>query len=72
MHLKVTKSDHSFDVHVAERPDSPALGKGSNISEALGNFMLQYQSQVGITIEADASAQHAELTRPDRDRKKGE
>lgn len=63
MHLKISKSECSFDVYVVERPGSPPVGKGSSIAEALGNFMLQYQGQLGVTIEAYASAQLAERVR---------
>lgn len=44
-------------------PGSPPVGKGGSIAEALGDFMIHYQEELGIQIEVDATAQQAELER---------
>lgn len=44
-------------------PGSPPVGRGANIKEALGDFLIHYQEQLGIKIEIDATAEQAERDR---------
>lgn len=60
MNLKVTKAEHSF---VCRDGDGPLVVQGNSIAEAVGNFVLRYQELLGLTIQADESAQRAERVR---------
>lgn len=48
-----------LEVDPVEFPGSPAVGRGSTIEEALGNFLICYQKELGLEITVDESAQKA-------------
>lgn len=57
----------SFEADPVDRPGACAVGRGRSIVEALGNFLLAYQEELGITIEIDESAKKSELNRRARE-----
>jgi hypothetical protein len=63
--MKIVIKDHggSIEVDPVELPGSPAVGRGSTIAEALGNFLICYQKELGLEIEVDDSAKKAEKKR---------
>lgn len=59
-----TKREYGeFIAEPVDLPGSPLVGKGANIKEALGDFLIHYQEQLGITIDVDATAEQAECDR---------
>jgi predicted RNase H-like HicB family nuclease len=52
-----------LEVDPVELPGACAVGRGNTIEEALGNFLIAYQKELGLDIEVDASAQKAENKR---------
>jgi hypothetical protein len=63
--MKIVIKDHggSIEVDPVELPGSPPVGRGSTIAEALGNFLICYQKELGLEIEVDDSAKKAEKKR---------
>jgi hypothetical protein len=63
MRVKISKRGTRFEADPVELPGSPPVGKGASIAEALGDFLIHYQKELGITIEVDATAEQAERER---------
>jgi hypothetical protein len=64
--MKIVIKSHgpgSIEVDPVELPGTCAVGRGKNIEEALGNFLICYQKELGLDIEVDKSAQNAEKKR---------
>lgn len=64
--MKIVIKSHgpgSIEVDPVERSGSPYVGRGKTIEEALGNFLICYQKELGLEIEVDKSAQKAEKKR---------
>lgn len=57
----------SFEVDPVEKPGSPAVGRGRSIVEALGNFLIAHQVELGLEIEVDESAKKSEQNRRARE-----
>jgi len=52
-----------FVVDPIDMPGSPAVGVGATMVEALGDFAICYQTELGLDIVVDESAQAAENQR---------
>lgn len=63
MRIVVKREFEEFVANPIDLPGSPPVGKGANIQEALGNFMIHYQEQLGIKIQIDETAEQAEIDR---------
>jgi hypothetical protein len=63
MRIKVSKTQEGFLVDPVSEPGSPAVGRGETMKEALGDFLIHYQSKLGLTIDLDGSALDAEHAR---------
>jgi hypothetical protein len=61
--IKISKSYGFIEVDPVDLPGSPPVGRGRTIPEALGDFLIHYQNQLGLQIEVDESAREAELAR---------
>lgn len=53
----------SFEADPVDRPGSPSVGRGRTMLEAYGNFLIQYQHELGLRIVVDSSAWDAEERR---------
>lgn len=53
----------SIEVDPIERPGACAVGRGKTIEEALGNFLICYQKELGLEITVDKTAKKAEKKR---------
>lgn len=68
--MKIVLRKHgprSFEVDPVEKPGSPAVGRGRTMLEALGNFLICYQKELGLNIVVDESAQASERQRRRRE-----
>lgn len=63
MKIKVTKRGGQFVADPVELAGGPVVGKGESITEALGDFLIHYQGQLGVSIEIDETAEQAERER---------
>jgi hypothetical protein len=64
--MKVVIKSHGkgqIEVDPVELAGSPTVGRGKTIEEALGNFLISYQKELGLDITVDESAQKAENKR---------
>jgi hypothetical protein len=64
--MKIVIKSHgegSIEVDPVELPGMPPVGRGKTIEEALGNFLIAYQKELGLEISVDASAKKAEKKR---------
>jgi hypothetical protein len=64
--MKIVIRSHgknSIEVDPVEKPGACAVGRGKTIEEALGNFLICYQKELGLEITVDESAQKAENKR---------
>jgi hypothetical protein len=64
--MKIVIKSHgrgSIKVDPVELPGSPSVGHGKTIEEALGNFLIAYQKELGLDIVVDESAKKAEKKR---------
>jgi hypothetical protein len=52
-----------LEIDPVELPGSPSVGRGNTIEEALGNFLIAYQKELGLDSEVDESAKKAEKKR---------
>jgi len=57
----------SYEVDPVELCGSPSVGRGQTMLEALGNFLICYQKELGLDIVVDGSAQAAEKERRRRE-----
>lgn len=65
MVIKILR-ENSRTIMVRPDPEPPGLypvGRGDTIIEALGNFLIQYQKELNLTIEVDSSAVPDEMAR---------
>lgn len=65
MKIKISKDRYSsgFVADPVDEPGSPPVGRGTTITEALGDFLVHYQAELGVEIEVDESAVAAEQAR---------
>ena len=63
MKVKISKRGNCFEADPVEMPGSPPVGRGNSIKEALGDFLIHYQQQLGVDFEVDKSAAEAEQVR---------
>lgn len=63
MKICIKREYGEFIAEPVEQPGSPPVEKGANIKEALGDFLIHYQEELGIKIEVDATAEQAECDR---------
>jgi hypothetical protein len=54
---------HSFEADPVDRSGSPRVGRGRTLLEAYGNFLIQYQDELGLKLVVDSSAWDAENRR---------
>lgn len=57
----------TFEVDPIEKPGMPKVGRGRTMKEALGDFLINYQDELGIKLELDTSAQRTEQRRRQRE-----
>ena len=69
MRVVLSKQGDSFLVDPVDKPGSPRVGRGRTMLEAYGNFLIQYQDELGLLIEVDPSGQAAEDRRRSKARK---
>ena len=67
MKLKLLKDKDYFTIDPVQLPGSPPVGKGQSMRAALGDFVHQYQKELGIEIEVDHSAWRSEIGRRRRE-----
>lgn len=65
--IEIRKGDNQFVVDPTNLPGCPILGRGRTLQEALGNFLIAYQKELGLTINVHESAQPAEQARRRRE-----
>lgn len=63
MKIRISKQGDSFVADPVDKPGMPAVGRGATIAEALGDFLIHYQKDLGLQIELDESAERAEAAR---------
>jgi hypothetical protein len=63
MKVKISKRGDSFEADPVDFPGSPPVGRGGSIAEALGDFVIHYQNDLGLEIQVDTSAEQSELKR---------
>lgn len=63
MKIKISKTVDGFVADPISEPGSPPVGRGSTIAEALGDFLIHYQTQLGLIIDIDSTAHNAENDR---------
>lgn len=61
--IKISKTEDGFVADPVSEPGSPPVGRGGTITEALGDFLIHYQAQLGLIIDIDSSALDAENAR---------
>jgi hypothetical protein len=60
MRVQVSKQGDTFVVDPVDLSGSPKIGRGTTLVEALGNFLIAYQKELGLEFEIDPTAQAAE------------
>jgi len=63
MKIRISKESNGFVVDPVDLPGSPVVGRGETAGEALGDFLIHYQAQLGIEIEVHDSAATVERLR---------
>jgi hypothetical protein len=63
MKLMVRQQNGRFEVDPVNLTGSPKVGRGATLLEALGDFLILYQGELGLVLDVDASAQAAEQQR---------
>lgn len=63
MKVRISKRGTRFEVDPVGMPGSPPVGKGDSVAEALAEFVIFYQTRLGIEIEVDPSVSDAEQQR---------
>lgn len=63
MKILIRQRGDRFEADPVNLPGSPAVGKGATIVEALGDFLISYQQDLGLEIEVDETAKAAEQQR---------
>ena len=61
--VRVSKDGSGFVADPIRRPGSPRVGRGNTLLEALGDFLIGYQTELGVVIEIAPTAQEAENER---------
>ena len=69
MKLTITKSESGkyFVVEDLSLPGSPALGRGRTMKEAMGDWLINNQREMGIVFDPVGAAWQTELRRRRRD-----
>ena len=63
MKVVIKAEGERFVVDPVDKSGSPAVGRGASMVEALGDFVICYQTELGLDIVVDESAQAAENQR---------
>ena len=63
MKIQISKEGEGFVADPIEKPGSPMVGRGVSIEDALGNFLINHQNELGLELVLHPSAQPAELKR---------
>lgn len=63
MKVLIRRRGNQFEADPVDLPGSPPVGRGATIIEALGNFLISYQHDLGLEIEVDETAKAAEQQR---------
>lgn len=63
MRVVIKAEGERFVVDPVDKSGSPAVGRGASMVEALGDFVICYQTELGLDIVVDESAQAAENQR---------
>jgi hypothetical protein len=58
--LKIAKEGDQFVVDEPAAPGLPYVGRGRTMLQAVGNWLINNQNNVGVEFEVDRSAQPAE------------
>jgi hypothetical protein len=67
MVLTISKQGKYFMVDDRSKPGSPLVGYGRSIKEAIGDYALNHQHELGIKFDVDDSALPAEQRRRRRE-----
>jgi hypothetical protein len=65
--IKISKVMERFCVEPVGAPGTPKVGWGRTMAEAFGSFLCNYQKELGLEIEVDATALPAETARRKRE-----
>ncbi len=61
--LTISKEGSLFTVDEPGRPGSPPVGRGRTMMEAFGNYLINNQAYLGLTIKVDTTADATEQRR---------
>jgi len=67
MKIRIINHGRSFEIDPYEKCGSPSVGRGRTMKEALGDFLISYQKELGLEIDLDEAAQKTERNRRRRE-----
>lgn len=63
MKVNVSEQYGEFIADPVDKSGMPTVGRGKTLLEALGAFLITYQSQLGVVVEIEETAAQAEIKR---------